>query len=155
MIGDGVPIQAREADRPASARTIRNQPKGDGIDNPTPADLNDYLSRTNDVVLATQLKAGGEIETEIWAVVVDGDGYIRNGFGEASKWYRRAQRTHRAAFIDGDRRYPVTIEDVSDEATLNAVDAAYTQKYSGPGLSAVVSPGTRRYTMRVSLDATR
>ena len=108
-----------------------------------------YLATTSDVIIATELKAGGEIETPIWAVVVDGQGYIRNGFGEASRWYRRAQRTHRAAFVDGERRYPVTIEDVSDEATLAAVDAAYRQKYSGTGLSAVVSAGTREYTMRV------
>jgi hypothetical protein len=111
--------------------------------------LIDYLSSTDDVVLATSLKAGGEIQTEIWAVVVDGEGYIRNGFGEASKWYRRVQRTHRAAFIDGNRRYPVRIEDVDDESTMSAVDAAYKAKYSGSGLSAVVSSGTRRYTMRV------
>lgn len=117
------------------------------------ADLIRYLSQTDDVVLATTLKAGGEIRTEIWAVVVDGTGYIRNGFGETSKWYRRAQRTHRAAFIDGDRRYPVAIENVDDEATMKAVDAAYKKKYRGPGLSAVVSAGTRRYTMRVLLDA--
>jgi hypothetical protein len=114
------------------------------------ADLVRYLSATDDVVLATSLKAGGEILTEIWAVVVDGEGYIRNGFGEASKWYRRAQRTHRAAFVDGDRRYPITIADVNDEATMSAVDAAYTRKYRGPGLSAVVSAETRRYTMRVT-----
>jgi hypothetical protein len=63
-----------------------------------------YLATTNDVIIATELKAGGEIETPIWAVVVDGQGYIRNGFGEASRWYKRAQRTHRAAFVDGDRR---------------------------------------------------
>ena len=115
-------------------------------------DLIDYIDRTDDVMLATFLKDGGEVHTEIWAVVVDGEGYIRNGFGEASKWYRRAQRTHRGAFIDGDRRYAVTIEDVDDEATLNAVDAAYRSKYSGSGLSAVVSAATRRYTMRVVAD---
>lgn len=109
----------------------------------------EYLSTTPDVILATELKAGGEIQTEIWAVVVDGEAYIRNGFGDASKWYRRAQRTHRAAFIDGDRRYPVRIEDVSDEGTLTRVDAAYTAKYSGSGLTAVNSGATRRYTMRV------
>lgn len=111
-----------------------------------------YLATTDDVVLATSLRAGGEVRTEIWAVVVDGVGYIRNGFGESSKWYRRAQRTHRAAFIDNDRRYPVRIEDVHDEATIAAVDEAYRRKYRGPGLPAVVSEGTRRYTMRVVPD---
>lgn len=117
--------------------------------------LTGYLSQTDDVVLATALKAGGEIRTEIWAVVVDGVGYIRNGFGEASKWHRRVQRTHRAAFIDGERRYPITIEDVRDEKTITAVDEAYKKKYHGPGLRAVISPGTRRYTMRVVHDAVR
>ena len=116
--------------------------------------LIDYLSSTDDVLLATSLKAGGEIQTEIWAVVVDGQGYIRNGFGESSKWYRRAQRTHRAAFTDGSHRYPVTIEDVDDEAIISSVDAAYRAKYRGPGLDAVVSAGTRRYTMRVVPDST-
>ena len=111
--------------------------------------LIDYIDRTGDVMLATFLKDGNEVHTEIWAVVVDGQGYIRNGFGESSKWYRRAQRTHRAAFIDGDRRHEVTIEDVDDEATMSAVDAAYRKKYSGSGLGAVVSAATRRYTMRV------
>ena len=111
-----------------------------------------YLATADDVIIATELMAGGEIETPIWAVVVDGDGFIRNGFGEASKWYRRAQRTHRAVFIDGANRYPVTIEDVRDEETLAAVDAAYRAKYSGSGLAAVVSAGTRQYTMRVVPD---
>lgn len=115
-------------------------------------DLTNYLARTDDVMLATFLMAGGEVHTEIWAVVVDGQGYIHNGFGAASKWYRRAQRTHRAAFIEGDRRYPVVIEDVDDEATMSAVDSAYRAKYRGAGVSAVVSSGTRRYTMRVVAD---
>ncbi|AXH36094.1 DUF2255 family protein [Humibacter sp. BT305] len=115
--------------------------------------LIEYLSRTDDVVIATELAAGGEVPTEIGAVVVDGVGYIRNGFGEASKWYRRIQRTHRAAFLDGGRRFPVTIEDVDDEPTITAVDEAYKKKYRGPGLRAVISGGTRRYTMRIVPDS--
>lgn len=35
------------------------------------------------------------------------------------------QRTHRAAGVDGPRRHPVGVEDVHDEVTLRAVDAAY------------------------------
>jgi len=113
------------------------------------AHLVGYFTQTDDVVIATSLKAGGEVRTEIWGVVVDGECYIRNGFGDSSKWYRRAQRTHHAVFCDGDRRYPVSIEDVADAATLRAVDAAYKRKYRGPGVRAVVSSNSRRYTMRV------
>ena len=108
-----------------------------------------YLAGTDDVVIATSLRSGGEVLTEIWAVVVEGEAYVRNGFGETSRWYRRVQRTHRATFVDGPRRYPVRVEDVHDEPTLRAVDAAYEEKYRGPGLGAVVSAATRRHTMRV------
>lgn len=44
------------------------------------------------------------------------------------------------------------IEDIDDETTIRAVDEAYTRKYRGPGLRAVLSPDTRRYTMRVVSD---
>lgn len=117
------------------------------------ADTLNYLATTDDVVIATTLRAGGEIQTPIWAVVVDGEAYVRNGFGERSKWYRRAQRTHRAAFINGAARYPVRIEDVHDDETMSRVDVAYTRKYSGEGLVAVNSPASRRFTMRVVPDA--
>jgi len=62
------------------------------------------------------------------------------------------ERTHRAAFIDGSRRYPIITEDIDDEVIIDAVDAAYRAKYRGPGLTAVVSAVTRRYTMRVVPD---
>jgi hypothetical protein len=89
--------------------------------------------------------------TPIWAVVVDGVPYIRSGYGAGSKWYRRAQRTGRAAFIDGPRRYPVTIENVNDEAINHEVDEAYRGKYAGTGtaLSQMVSPPARADSMAV------
>lgn len=65
-----------------SINVSAQQRNGDG--------LIDYLSQTDDVMIAKTLKAGGEIRTEIWAVVLNGAGYIRIGFGETSRWYRRA-----------------------------------------------------------------
>lgn len=111
----------------------------------------DYLARTNTVHLATQTQDGREIVTKIWAVVVDGAGYIRNGYGDSSKWYGRIQRTKRAAFIDGRQRYPVTVENVDDEATNAKVDEAFRAKYAGSGsaLTMMVAPAVRATTVRV------
>ena len=112
----------------------------------------DYLSGTELVRIATELRDGGEVVTPIWAVVADGVPYIRNGYGSQTKWYRRLQRTGRAVFVDGPNRYPVTIENLDDEATNRRVDDAYRAKYAryaGP-LRLIVAPQARAYTMRVT-----
>lgn len=102
----------------------------------------DYLSSTDTVHIATELPDGGEIVTPIWAVVVEGTPYIRSGYGPQSKWYLRVQRTGRATFIDGPHRYPVTIENLNDEAINRNVDAAYRTKYVGQGRALRVPPPT-------------
>jgi hypothetical protein len=116
-----------------------------------------YFTRTGTVNVATELRDGGEVVTPIWSVVVDGVPYIRSGYGARSKWYRRVQRTGKAAFIDGARRYPVTIENLNDEAINLKVDEAYRDKYGGQGtaLRQVVSPQVRAQTMRITLGLRR
>jgi hypothetical protein len=112
----------------------------------------EYFARTETVHIATELRGEGEVLTPIWAVVVDGVPYVRSGYGTESKWYRRVQRTGRAAFIDGARRYPVTIENLDDETINSKVDEAYHAKYAGQGraLRRVLSPRVRAYTMRLT-----
>lgn len=68
--------------------------------------LIDYLSHTDDLMIATTLKTGGEIGTEIWAVVVDGAGYIamgsakrRSGTGAPNAPTRRPSSTVTAATL--------------------------------------------------------
>lgn len=114
----------------------------------------DYLARTGTVHIATQRRDGAEVVTPIWAVVVDGVPYVRSGYGAGSTWYRRVQRTGRAAFIDGPHRYPVTVENLDDETINGQVDQAYRAKYAGQGtaLRQVVSPQVRAYTMRINLQ---
>ncbi len=112
----------------------------------------DYFTRTDIVHIATELRDGGEVVTPIWAVVVAGAPYIRSGYGARSKWYRRVQRTGRAAFVDGPNRYPVTIENLDDETINSKVDEAYSAKYAGQGIALrqVVSPQVRSHTMRIT-----
>lgn len=116
----------------------------------------DYFTRTSTIHIATELKAGGEVVTPIWAVVVDGVPYMRSGYGATSKWYRRVRRTHHATFVDGRHRYPATVEPVTDEATKAKVDAAYRAKYgSGPSVDDVVAPNVRDFTLRIDLEEQR
>jgi hypothetical protein len=112
----------------------------------------DYFTRTDTVHIATELRGGREVVTPIWAVVADGVPYIRSAYGTRSKWYRRVQRTGRAAFIDGSHRYPVAVENLNDEAINRKVDEAYRTKYAGEGSSLrdVVSPEVRQYTIRIT-----
>jgi hypothetical protein len=114
----------------------------------------DYFTLTDTVQIATELRDGGEVVTPIWAVVVDGVAYIRNGYGSGSKWYRRVQRAGRAAFVDGPQRYSAIIENLNDAAINLKVDEAYRTKYAGQGsaLRQMVSAQVRAYTMRVTLQ---
>jgi hypothetical protein len=114
----------------------------------------DYFRQTGTVHIATALRDGREVVTPIWAVVVAGVPYIRSGYGPRSRWHRRVQRTGRAAFIDGPRRYPVTIENLDDETVNSKVDEAYRAKYADQGAAVrqVVSPQVRAHTMRVTLQ---
>jgi hypothetical protein len=112
----------------------------------------DYFTRTEIVRIATERGDGGEVVTPIWAVVVDGVPYVRNGYGPRSKWYRRVQRTGRATFVDGPQRYPVRVENLNDEAINLKVDAAYRRKYArrGVALGQAVSLRVRASTMRIT-----
>ncbi|MFF2521391.1 DUF2255 family protein [Streptomyces liangshanensis] len=112
----------------------------------------DYLAGTDTVHIATEREDGGEVRTPIWAVVVDGVPYIRSGYGDGSKWYRRVQRTGRAVFVEGSERYPVTVENLDDDSVIGKVDQAYRAKYArqAAALDQVVAPEVREYTMRIT-----
>jgi hypothetical protein len=72
--------------------------------------------------------------TQTWALVVDGDVYVRAASGPDSSWYRAAvsQGAGRVRVADAD--YEVTFEPADDDVD-DAIDAAYEAKY--PGSSAV------------------
>ncbi|SDS28195.1 hypothetical protein SAMN04515669_0740 [Jiangella sp. DSM 45060] len=111
-----------------------------------------HLDRTGTVRLATRTEDGREIVTKIWAVVVDGQAYIRNGYGDSSKWYARLRRTGEATFVDGGTRYDVTAQLAADEATNAKVDDAYSAKYAGSGssLRMMITGDVRTTTLRVT-----
>jgi hypothetical protein len=112
----------------------------------------DYLHRNDTVVIVTPLRAGGEVPTLIWAVTVDGTPYIRSGYGPDAKWYQRAIRTGRGAFVEyNGRRHDVALHRVHDAELDVDVDRAYFDKYGqqGPTYSMTRDPA-RGTTLRVA-----
>jgi hypothetical protein len=89
--------------------------------------------------------------TWIWAVVVDGDLYVRAYNGVNSRWYKsvmqqKAGRIHAAGLIK-----EVTFEPVQGDIN-HAIDEAYKKKYSSsPYLSPMISNRARAATVKIVL----
>ncbi|WP_109005538.1 DUF2255 family protein [Streptomyces rishiriensis] len=88
--------------------------------------------------------------TQTWALVVDGDVYVRAANGQQSKWYQAAISQQAGRVRVAGKFYEVTFEP-ADSNVDTAVDAAYEEKY--PGSSAVPimqGAGPKSATVRIS-----
>ena len=66
----------------------------------------------------------------MWMVRVGDDVYVRAAYGSRSGWHRVARASGQARIWAGGLENDVTVED-ADDAVLDAVDAAYGEKYGG------------------------
>lgn len=88
--------------------------------------------------------------TWIWSVVVDGDLYVREYHGIASRWYKAALRQKAGQITAAGQTTDVSFEGV-DGAVNDRIDAAYRTKYSSsPYLKPMVSDRARAATVRIS-----
>ncbi|MFF3714025.1 DUF2255 family protein [Streptomyces phaeochromogenes] len=88
--------------------------------------------------------------TQTWALVVDGDVYVRAATGQQSKWYQAAISQKAGRVRVAGTYYEVTFEPADSDVDA-AVDAAYEEKY--PGSSAVPimqGDGPKSATVRIS-----
>ncbi|NQX13402.1 DUF2255 family protein [Microbacteriaceae bacterium VKM Ac-2855] len=88
--------------------------------------------------------------TQTWALVVDGDVYVRAANGVDSRWYQAAIDQQAGRVRVGGTFYDVAFEAAPD-APEDAIDAAYEAKY--PGSSAVPimqADGPKAATVRIS-----
>ena len=84
----------------------------------------------------------------IWAVVVDGDVYVRSYRGERGAWYRRARADGRMTVgVDGSD-VEVAAEPAVDEAVNQRVSDAYRAKYGAR------SPGPTETMVNAEISAT-
>jgi hypothetical protein len=102
------------------------------------------LDSTREVHVQTPTK-----QLPIWAVVVDGDAYVRSYKGPNGAWYRRALREKRLN-LEG---IEAGFEPERDAAVNARVDAAFQSKYGerSPGATeAMLTPEVVATTLRLT-----
>lgn len=115
----------------------------DMADSLDPAAL-EMLDKTREVHVATPTK-----QLPVWAVVVDGDAYVRSYRGERGAWYRRALREH-GLTIEG---IEAGVAPERDEELNRRISDAFRAKYaeSSPGpTETMVSPEIVATTLRLT-----
>ena len=96
--------------------------------------------------------------TFIWSVVVEGDLYIRAGYGQKSRWYAAAKAQKAGKIELGGQTYDVVYEFVPEkenEALMEKIDKAYYDKYGSSDLTSTkimtekTPDGPRTTTFRI------
>lgn len=90
----------------------------------------DALDRSIEVDMLTPRRDGSTSRRPIWAVVVDGDAYVRSYRGPSGAWYRHALADGRAAVDVGGRTVEVGAEPADDEDLNRRVSDAFRAKYA-------------------------
>lgn len=111
------------------------------------------VEKSNDLHVAPFREDGKTYGTPTWvyAVVVDGDVFVRAYHGTSSRWYHAAvtQRAGRIQAAGGT--YEARFEPATDPALNDRVDAAYRRKYAGDSyLPAMVDATRRAATVRIT-----
>jgi hypothetical protein len=119
----------------------------------TDDELNEFLRATNTVHIVTTTRDGRTISTPIWAVDVDGVGYVRSAYGPDSKWYRRARTNPGAGFETPVGVRAVELEPIDAADPLEGrVDDALREKYASEPASVaeMLTPLAHGTTLRVA-----
>ena len=88
--------------------------------------------------------------TQTWALVIDGDVYVRAANGQESSWYKAAISQKAGRVRVADTNYEVTFEPAGDEVS-DAIDAAYEGKYPGSDAVPIMQgEGPKPATVRIT-----
>src|SRR6266568_7927377 len=89
----------------------------------------------------------------IWVVLVGDDLYVRAYRGRETAWFRHIQRRHEGRIGAGGVTKDVTfVDESSDEALNNKIDAAYQSKYrrySATYVEPMIAPQARATTLKL------
>jgi hypothetical protein len=113
----------------------------------------DLLAEQVEVDMITPRSDGSLSRRPIWAVVVDGEAYVRSYLGERGAWYQRVLADGKASIGLDDRTIDVATEPEHGEEINRKISDAFYAKYSGssPGpTEAMVSPEVTATTLRLT-----
>jgi hypothetical protein len=112
------------------------------------------LDETKEVRIETRRDGDSpEHRTIIWVVVVEGEVFVRSVRGQRGRWYRELSSNPEGALHVEDDRIPVRAASATEEATVDAVSAAFRSKYqqsSPASTEAMVRPETLPTTLKLS-----
>jgi hypothetical protein len=112
------------------------------------------LDETKEVRIETRRDGDSpEHRTIIWVVVVEGEVFVRSVRGQRGRWYREISANPEGALHVQDDRIPVQAAPATEEATVDAVSAAFRSKYqqsSPASTEAMVRPETLPTTLKLS-----
>jgi hypothetical protein len=110
----------------------------------------DLIDRTEEVEIETNGAEGAVHRTVIWAVVDDGDVFIRSYRGPHARWYREALADPSVALHIDAQRLPARAVPASDPASIERTSAGILSKYAGdPAAQAMVRAELLDLTLRV------
>jgi hypothetical protein len=93
-------------------------------------DILRLLDDTQEVRIETRRDGDSpEHRTIIWVVVVEGEVFVRSVRGAKGRWYREISSNPEGALHVEEDRIPVRAAPATDEATVDAVSAAFRSKY--------------------------
>ncbi|MBX6379391.1 MAG: DUF2255 family protein [Thermoflavifilum aggregans] len=89
--------------------------------------------------------------TWIWAVIVDGNLYVRAYNGIHSRWYQSAIQQKAGRIHAAGNTLEVTFEPIRDEELNKKIDAAYQEKYSSsPYLAPMIGERAKAATVKIT-----
>ena len=110
------------------------------------------ITQPQEVQVATRRRDGSlRRPRTIWIVGDGAEVFIRSTNGRGAAWYKSAITSGRGQLTVQSRPWDVTFHEVTDDATLSVVDAAYRSKYGRYAsiVDHLVSPHPREATLRV------
>jgi hypothetical protein len=112
------------------------------------------LDETKEVRIETRRDGDSpEHRTIIWVVVVEGEVFVRSVRGAKGRWYREISSNPEGALHVHNDRLTVRAAPATDEATVDAVSAAFRSKYqqsSPASTEAMVRPESLPTTLKLS-----
>jgi hypothetical protein len=114
----------------------------------------DKIGTAEELDIAPRRQDGSLLKAvTIWVVRVGDDLYVRSYKGQGSSWFRGVLARHEGCISAGGVVKDVTMEEVSDAAIHDQIDAAYRSKYHrypAGYVDSVVTDGARAATIRLA-----
>jgi hypothetical protein len=108
------------------------------------------IERAKTVRIETSRSGGPLHSTIIWAVVEDGDVYVRSWRGPGARWYREALANPDVAIVVRKDRTPARAVPATDADSVARASAGLERKYAGdPATQSMVREEILETTLRL------